>query len=212
MKRNIHNTSILQDQRGLSLLEIIIAVSIFVIATGAVMGFVIQGARVQDIAFGQNIAISEARRGVETMVREIREIQTADNGAYPLVTADDFELIFYGDIDKDSSVERVRYFLDGTDFKKGTIEPRSNPVAYYASDEVIVTLSRYVRNEALPVFTYYNGDWPGDVINNPIPTPADVTEPRFVNVFLRINVKPNTAPTDFDLTSDVQMRSLKDNL
>lgn len=201
-----------QNTQGITLLEVIVSVAIFVIATGIVSSFVIQGSRVQDIALGQNTAITEARRGVETMVREIREIQIADNGAFPLITADDFEFTFYGDIDKDSSVERVRYFLDGTDFKKGTIEPRTNPVSYYTSDEVIVTLSRYVRNTSTPLFTYYNGDWPGDVVNNPLPTPADITDPRFVNVYLKINVKPNTAPTDFDLTSDVQIRSLKDNL
>ena len=80
------------NQNGVTLLEVLVSVAVFVLATGVVAGFVIQGTRVQDIAFGQNTAITEARRGVETMVREIREIQIADNGAFPLVTADDLPL------------------------------------------------------------------------------------------------------------------------
>lgn len=205
-------SNLYSDRRGVTILEVIMATAIFVIGVGVLYYFITQGVRVESFSLDQSSAIAEARRGIETMSREIREIQIADNGAYPVIEADNQQFIFYGDIDKDDSVERVRYFLDGTDFNKGTIEPRTNPTVYLEADEQVVTLSRYVRNDTLPIFTYYNGSWPGDEVNNPLATPADVTDVRYVNIFLRINVKPSIAPSDFDLSTDVAIRNLKDNL
>jgi prepilin-type N-terminal cleavage/methylation domain-containing protein len=201
-----------KKQSGVTLLEILVALSIFIIASSAVVVFIRQGFQVQNFSLEQTIAISEAKRGVETMVREIRETQIADTGAYPITEADDQQYIFYSDIDKDNAVERVRYFLDGTDFKKGTIEPQTNPVQYVEADEVVVTLSQYVRNGTDPIFTYYNGDWPTDSINNPLSTPAAVADVRLVSMSLSINVRPSSAPSDFVLKSDVHIRNLKDNL
>jgi len=119
----------------------IVALGIFIMVIGTVMYFVNQGFQVQNFSLEQTIAIQEARRGVSSMVREIREIQIADTGAYPIVSADDHEFIFFSDMDKDEAVERVRYFLDGSDFKKGVIEPRTNPTQYVLGDEVVNTLS-----------------------------------------------------------------------
>lgn len=193
-------------------MEIMVAIGIFTMVSGTVYFFMVQGFQVQNFSLEQSISIQEAHRGVSTMVKEIREMQIADDGAYPIVSAEDSELIFYSDMDKDSDVERVRYFLDGTEFKRGVIEPRSNPIEYVAGDEVVNILSQYVRNSATPVFIYYNGDWPADVVNNPLTTPAPVADIRFINVNLRVNVRENVAPSDFMLMSNIQIRNLKDNL
>jgi len=200
------------SQKGVTLLETLIAVGVFAFASVVVFAFVTDGFKIQSFALDQSTAMSEARRGVETMVREIRESQVADNGAYTIVTANPQEFSFYSDIDKDSSVERIRYFLEGTDFKRGVIEPRDNPVSYLQQDEVVTVITRFVRNGSAPIFTYYNGDWPGDTVNNPLSDPVDLSEVRFLHVSMTINVRPNVAPTDFNLETDVQMRNLKDNL
>ncbi|MGB9598473.1 MAG: hypothetical protein ACPLZH_01335, partial [Minisyncoccales bacterium] len=44
-------------------------------------------------------------------VKEIRQAQTAENGSFLIEKANDKEFVFYGDIDRDGRVERVRYFL-----------------------------------------------------------------------------------------------------
>ncbi len=201
-----------KQNQGVTLIEVIVSVGIFAFASAIVFNFVVGGFRLQNFALDQSTAMSEARRGVEIMVREIRESQIADNGAYTIVTAEPQEFTFYSDTDKDTSVERVRYFLDGTEFKKGVIEPRTNPVSYLQQDEVVTVLTRYVRNGSVPIFTYYNGDWPGDSVNNPLSSPVDITEVRFLHVAMTINVRPNVAPTDFNLETDIQIRNLKDNL
>lgn len=202
----------ISDNSGLSLLEVLVAMAIFIAATVSVLTFINQGFFIQNFSLEQTIAIQEAKRGVDVMVREIREAQPADTGAYPIVEADDQQLIFYGDFDKDSAVERVRYFLDGSEFKKGVIEPRTSPIEYVEADEQVTILSRYVRNETDPVFVYYNGDWPGDTISNPLTTPAGISDVRYINVRLNINVRPTVAPSDFLLLTDIQLRNLKDNL
>ncbi len=201
------------NNKGLTLIEILMGISIFVLAISALYFFMSQGFKVQEFSLQESIAISEARRSVETMVKEIRETQIADNGSYPIEKADKFEFIFYADIDKDNSVERVRYFLDGSEFKKGVIEPRVNPIGYFSSDEIINTLSRYVTNLSTePMFEYYNGDWPTDTTNNPLTYPARETDVKFIKINLKINPKPSLIKNDFNLSSYVQVRNLKDNL
>lgn len=199
-------------QKGISFIETIITISVFTMAMIAVSTFIIYLYRAYSFNLEQLSAINEARKGIEVIVKEIREARIADNGSYPLVKADDFEFIFYGDIDRDIAVERVRYFLEGTNFKKGIIEPSGDPPQYVLTSEKIDLLSQYVRNGTLPVFTYYNGDWPSDTLNNPLPTATRLMETKLMHVYLKINVDPSRPPSDFELESDTQIRNLKTNL
>ena len=203
---------IYKRQKGISFIEMIITISIFTMAMIAVSTFIISIYRVYNYNIEQVSAINEARRGIETMIKEIREAKTADDGSYPLVKAGDFEFIFYSDVDRDGLIERIRYFLDGTDFKKGVVDPSGDPPQYVLTNETINVLSRYVRNASTPVFTYYNGDWPVDTVNNPLPTLTRLMETKLMHVYLKINVDPNRPPSDFELESDTQIRNLKNNL
>lgn len=199
-------------QKGTTLIETIMVIFIFTLALVAISAFIVNSYKTYKFNFEQIMAISEARKGIETMVKEIREAKTGDNGAYALIQAGDFEFIFYGDIDRDSQTERVHYFLDGTDFKRGIVEPTGDPPEYVLVNEVVKILSKYVRNSSTHVFTYYNGDWPADIINNPLPTLTRLTETKLMHIYLKINVDPNRPPLDFELESDTQIRNLKTNL
>jgi hypothetical protein len=199
-------------KNGFSLIEGIFMIAIFALAMTLLITFVIYIYRAYGYNFEQIAAINEARKGIEVMVKEIRESRYGDDGSYPLEEAGNSQLIFYSDVDKDESVERVRYFLDGANFKKGVVEPSGDPPQYILSGEIVDILSAYVRNNTVPVFTYYNGDWPVDIVNNPLPTLTRLTETKLMHVFLRINVDPNRPPDNFELESDVQIRNLKTNL
>lgn len=186
---------------------------IFTFAISALSVFVINAYRAYNFNLQQILAINEARRGVETMVKEIREAKYGDDGSFPLVQAGDFNFIFFSDIDRDSNVERVRYFLDGTNFKKGVVKSSGDPAQYDISTEKISVLSIYVRNTgADPVFKYFNGDWPADITNNPLPTLTRLTDTKLMHVYLKINVDPNRPPDNFILESDTQIRNVKTNL
>jgi prepilin-type N-terminal cleavage/methylation domain-containing protein len=100
-----------KKQTGFTLIEMLVTMAIFVIALGAITAFVITSYRSYAYTFQQATAINEAKRGIGTMVKEIREAKTGDNGSYVIEKAEDYEMIFYSDIDKDGDTERVRYFI-----------------------------------------------------------------------------------------------------
>ncbi len=198
---------------GLTLLEVMVSLGIFLFIVAIIWLFIRQSYSVQSFTLGQTMAISEAQRGVERLVKEAREALPADTGAYPIEKADDFEFIFFADYDRDAAIERVRYYLDGSNFYKGVIEPTGNPLQYSSANEQVTIISRYVRNTASePVFKYYDGSYSGKDSDVPLTTPANISQVRLVHINLRINVDPNRAPTDYYLESDVQIRNLKDNL
>ncbi len=199
--------------KGFTLIESIMTVVIFSIVMLLMAEFIIQGYHDYRYDFEQMEAINEARRGVETAVQEIREAKIGDDGSYPLELADDNQLIFYSDINADGKTERVRYFLDNHTLKKGIIEPSGSPISYPTNQEQIKIISRYVDNPiGTPIFTYYNGDWPQDTTNNPLPTATRLIDTKLIHFHLIINVNPNRAPNNFNLESDVQIRNLKTNL
>lgn len=193
-------------RQGFTLIETIITIVVFALSMGAISGFIWMGYRTQSYTWQQSTAIAEARKGVETMVKEIREARIGDDGAYVIEKAEDFEFIFYSDIDKDAATERVRYFIQGTDFKKGVINPTGWPIQYPPASEEVVTLSQYVRNQP-PIFHYYDGQG-GEIA----PLPARLKDTKLMKVYLVININPNRPPQDFTLESAVQIRNLKINL
>jgi len=193
--------------KGLTLIETIMTIVIFTIAIGLISGLIVMVYRTQSYTLEQSAAIAESRKGTETMVKEIREARPGDDGAYIIEKAEDFQFIFYSDIDKDAATERVRYFIQGTDFKRGVINPSTSwPISYPLGNEEISVLSRYVRNHP-PIFHYFNGD--GNEITE---LPARLKDTKLMKVYLVINVDPNRPPQDFVLESSVQIRNLKTNL
>jgi len=196
-----------------TLIETIISIAIFLLIMSMVWLFVKQGYLNQRFTFGQSIAISEAQRGVQTLIKEAREALPGDTGSYPIVKADDFEFIFYSDYDRDSAIERVRYYLSGSDFIKGVTEASGDPLEYSPANEQTMVISRYVRNNSNePIFQYYDGNYAGQAGQQPLSTPADISRVRLVHINLKVNLNPSQSPRDYYLESDVQIRNLKDNL
>jgi len=198
--------------RGFTLIETIVVIVIFTLALGTVFGLIVMAYRVQGYTWQQSQAIEEARRGVETMVKEIREARTGEDGSYTINKTEDKEFGFYSDIDRDLDIEKVRYFIEGDPdslegalFKKGVINPVGIPATYPTSSEVVTTLAKYIRNSP-PIFRYF------DENGNELPSPARRKDTTLMQVYLIINVDRNRAPQNFELKSDVQIRNLKRNL
>lgn len=97
--------------KGFTIPEVITTIVVFALIMGVMSSLIVLGYRIYGHAWEQTIAIDEARRGIETMTKEIREARTGEDGSYPLERADDKQIIFYSDIDSDGKTERVRYFL-----------------------------------------------------------------------------------------------------
>ena len=102
---------IAKEQNAMTLIEVLVAISVFALISGLLMGVVVFNYQSFGYSAENAKAIDEARRGIDAMVKEIREAKIADNGAYPIEIADDKQIVFYSDIDNDGKTERVRYFL-----------------------------------------------------------------------------------------------------
>ena len=200
------------NHQGFTLLETLIALAIFSMAVIMVTVFISKNYQASTFGQEQNEAIESARKGIETMIEEIRESGQSEEGGYIILENNQQSLKFYSDIDKDTTVEQIHYWLDDTDFKKGIIEPTIQG-EYLEVNKVTTVLSRYVQNSATPIFTYYNADYPTDVTNNPLPYEVvNIDDIRLIDIYLEVNVDPSKAPNSYVLQSKAHIRTLKDNL
>ncbi len=107
---------------GFTLVETLVVIVIFSLILIVLSNSIFSLFKDYKYNFQQVQAIEEAERGVNVMTREIREMSQGDDGSYPIEEANDNEIIFYSDIDKDGQVEKVRYFLGGVESKSETKE------------------------------------------------------------------------------------------
>jgi type II secretory pathway pseudopilin PulG len=198
-------------RKGVSLIEITLVIAIssmLVLAIGSFQRniFFFAGFLEDSISGAQ-----DARSVLRTMAREIRSASPSSLGTYTISEASPQTFIFYSDIDDDGLKERVRYFLDDTDLKKGVIKPSGNPMVYDPGTEKIVSLLvRNVRNGAQNVFDYYDTNYDGTT--DSLPTPADIIAVRLVKITVIIDADVNRAPVAKTFESQVSLRNLKDNL
>ncbi len=162
----------------------------------------------------EGLASAAASHATNKLVIQLRGTQQADNGDYPIESANQFSIIFYCDIDDDGVVEKVHYFLDDANdqLKVGISNPiAGNPVTYPAVDSTVAVVASYVVNDnADPVFYYYNKNYPGDTVNNPLATPANVGDIEMIRVHLYVNINPVHAPDNINIESFVDLRNLHD--
>ncbi|MAJ97255.1 hypothetical protein CL644_00820 [bacterium] len=193
------------SQRGFTLLEAVVLLGIFVLIVGAIVSSLRYVYRGQRFAFEQADATRSARTGIERAVQDLREASDADNGAYPIIAMATSSVSFYSDYDNDNKIEQIRYFIDGSDFKKGIIESAGNPPTYNAGSEVVTTIATDVRNNAIgtPMFTYY--DKSGVLMSDY----TDIAQLAFVTLRLVVNLHPERAPDDFELRSSAALRNIR---
>lgn len=185
------------NKQGFTLIETLMTIGIFAIAIAIIGGFVIYSYRSINLSFGKALVIDNARKVVNSCSHELREARQSDDGAYLLASADDFEIIFYSDIDTDSGVEKIRYFLESGKLKKEITNPTGNP-AVYGSPETAETISSYVANDPdEPLFFFYDQNYQGQEDDLPLTTPVsaeDLTSVRLVGT--RVIIDADTQNSD----------------
>lgn len=196
-------------QRGFTVVEIIIVAALSSLLMGALLRFLVAGYPLYKTTYLQQRSTEVARLQLKRISKILRETQYADTGAYPLVEMQPQRIVFYANVDNDAAVERLRYELSGTDLVRGVIEPVGTPVSYPVNTEVATVISRGIQNGAQALFTYYTGGYPTDA--TPL-TPADLTEVKYIDFYLLIDVDPAIDPSAIEVRSQVQLRNLKDNL
>lgn len=191
--------------RGLTVVETTVFVFVFVVLIIAIVSSTRYAYRGERFAFEQADATRSARSGIERAVRDIREASYADDGAYPIIEIATSTMSFYSDADNDGKVERIRYFLDGTNFRKGVIISSGDPPAYAVLSESVSLVSDNVRNAVIgtPTFTYYDK---GGALMSDYTKIGDV---GFVLVRMVVNVHPERTPEDYELRSSAALRNVR---
>lgn len=193
---------------GFTIIETLVVIGSFIFVMLAVLMSILYFYKANAITLEQAYAINSARKGIEFMVRDIREAIYSDEGAYPIINIDANSFYFYSDVDRDNSIERIRYFLEGTDLKKGLTESSGNPPVYLDGNENISIVSDSVRNLEQEVFVFNYFDSSGNEITNY----EKISDVAFVRISLIVNIKTNHLPDEFTLRSSATLRNLKTNL
>jgi len=195
--------------RGISFIEVITVAAISSIIILALVRFMAAGFPAYKTSYLQVQTNEVARLQLKRMAKALREMRGADTGAYPLVEASPQKIVFYSDVDGDNLTERIRYELVGEELTRGVITPSGDPLEYVGSNEVTSVVTSSVRNGSDPIFTYFDGDYPTET--TPL-TAVDVTEVKYIQFFLKIDVDVVNDPPPIEVRSQVSLRNLKTNL
>lgn len=195
--------------RGFTLIEVLVAITISTIAIGVVTYFALDVSQ-----FGLNLGDRlETERELEMTLRsiltEIRSMGPADNGSYDIATASPTALTFFADIDGDRKFEQVRYFLDGTTLKKGVTVSQGTPATYPPQNETVTEVVHYmVPGPAL--FTYYGAGNPAAMAS--LSAPVNIGLIRLVQVRGTTDRNPATPPLPTTLSITATIRNLRGDI
>lgn len=193
-------------KRGYTVVEMLVVIGIFTMSMITATASIVYFYRSNTYTVEQATAITSGRRGIEFFVKDVRETTYAENGAYPIVAMATSSMTFYADVDAQSDVEKVRYFLDQGFLKKGVAKATGTPLSYASSTEAVELVSDYVRNleKGVDMFVYKNAS------GTPITIATSTQSLRTVDITLIVNVNPNRLPEEFTLRGTASLRNLKE--
>ena len=190
--------------RGLTLVEAVVTVGIVAVITVAIAGSVLMFYRANRVAFEESYQIRSAERGMQVLVRDLREATYGDDGAYPLASIASSSITFYSDVDRTSPVERVAYALSGKTLTRTVTQSTGTPPTYTGAVSVSY-VSEYVRNydDNIPIFRYYDAQ--GVEVTNS----SDIAKVVSVSLNLIVDITQAHAPGEFTLKSGATLRNLR---
>ncbi|PIR76525.1 MAG: hypothetical protein COU32_01525 [Candidatus Magasanikbacteria bacterium CG10_big_fil_rev_8_21_14_0_10_42_10] len=193
-----------------TLIEVVVALGMFALISVAVGWILINSVRSTNIIWDQLGVQNDGRAALEQFVDDVRRAETSSIGGYPISSATTTEFIFYANIDNDSGREKVRFWLDGTDLKKGVVQPSGSPLGY-DGEESVVTVAQYVVNtqENIPLFEYYDETYPATT--TPLAVPENLIHIRVVKMQLELEKDASKTPVPLHVETAVSIRNLKSN-
>ena len=212
MKKNNH--------LGMTLLETLIAIAIFTIGITGFTQLFVQSWQNNHFVFEMGQTSSAVSQGLTKIGDYIKRARQGDNGAYPIVLANNNELTIYCDYNKTGGTERIHFYKEaytenGNAFyriKMGIRSPSSTiPKTYASGDESVETIVTNIMNDGnTPIFYYFDKSYAGASGQMPLSMPLNVSDVRLVKIYLKINIDPNRAPDNIEMQSFDEMRNLND--
>jgi type II secretory pathway pseudopilin PulG len=199
-------------KNGFTLVETSVTAVLLVVLGAGLLALQYILGDVQIRAFQSFTNVEGANGAMNQLDRELRTARSGDNGAFLIEAATGNAITFYSDINFDGNTDKVTYSVSGKTITKSVIAPTGYPVTYPPANAKITTVTSELQNGATPVFSYYNGNWPGDTVNNPLATPANLTAVKMIRVYMRVNAKSGDTRNDYVLDTSVSLRMVKNNL
>jgi hypothetical protein len=199
-------------QPGFTFIEVITAGFLLTVVVAIGAAFWYYTRQNYEFSMTQYRLTENATRAIRTMTQELREARDAMDGGYPLETLLEKEIVFYSDVNNDNQVDRVHYWVSNNILYRGVITPTGDPPTYVLTNEKRTILSEQVATSSAAIFTYYNGDWPGDLTHNPLATASRALNTRMVGVSLPLVIKDTTGNNTYSVKTTIHIRNLKDNL
>jgi type II secretory pathway pseudopilin PulG len=196
-------------RKGMSLVEAIVAVTVFVTASSLAASFITYGYRNHLKVTEEALATDRVNISIQKLAEELRKTRTGENAGFPIITAQEDEIAFYSDSDNDGKAEKIRYFLSNEVFYRGVTEPTGAPPVYLVANEVVKKITdKIVWEEGSPLFNYHGIDPLGGGVNEVLSFPVDVSRVRLVEITLKTPVgKEEKIRT---VSTQVLLRNLKD--
>ena len=142
---------------------------------------------------------------LDKLAKEVRESNRGENGSFALAIASTNQLTFFDDVDSDGLTEKISYFLNGTDLKRSVIEPGATFL--YSGTAVTTVVLTDVRNNSVPIFTYYDEDYTGT--QSSMSSPVDVLDVKLVGVSITVNSLNTFKSYPLHVETKIQLRNLK---
>lgn len=197
----MHN---IKKNYGVTLLELIVAIGITALILEAVILFVNQGYKSWRYTRDQSEVQNEGRMALDKIINEIRKSEDS-GGAYAIEKSEPDNLTFFSNIDSDTDIEKIRYYLENNQLKKGVIHPVNGKYEGEGINENISIVANYIRNT--DIFIYYGENYP--INSEPV---INVTDIRLIHLKFVIDYDPNNLPEALTLESSVVLRNKKTNL
>ncbi|OGH91330.1 MAG: hypothetical protein A2507_04715 [Candidatus Magasanikbacteria bacterium RIFOXYD12_FULL_33_17] len=203
-----------KNHKAFTLIEILVVLSIFSILMAGASWFIIGTNRDLAVMWEQLITQNEGKKTIDHVVNYVRKAETSSVGSYSLVTTTDYNLVFYANVDEDSLIEKIHFWLDADNILKQTIvKPSSTAVSdlYENGTSSTINLAENVKNieQGNPVFLYYNENYTGT--QSALSGNFNLIDVRVVQVQLELEKDPTKTPVPLHVESKAFIRSTKTN-
>lgn len=190
----------------MSLMETIAVLAVLGIVVNALFSMIHTFYVQHAYLFEATVSVDQARRGLTTMLHNIREASYGDDGNFPVGAAASSSVTFYSDIDTDGGVERVKIWRYEDTLYKVVTNAGGNPPTYVGQTSATSTIATFLRNaSSTALFSYY--DTNGVELSTSTP---DLSQISSVAAHIEIDLNPSRAPQVFTLSGSATLRNLKD--
>lgn len=199
-----------KNNAGMTIIELVLASTLMILLSGIVSIMVAKSFLINRYSLEQGLNTTVIQNSLRTFSEYLREARQSDNGGYLIESGDDFEIVFYADVDNNLNpqvIERVHYFLDGDQLKMGISRPSGFPLAYPSYDEEVKIIGGGIINSpSQPIFHYYDRSYAGQ--GTGLATPIQPSEVSLIKIDLFVNTDPDNIPENFRMETFVRPRNI----